>query len=126
MKSIFAHISGLDHKRTGCSFLALTLGTISVSGYNLNLSLVVCASSETLNVARQKQVLSLIFLQLKGSGIFKPVEIQKKKKKKPTMKPVHKLIIMQISNRYPFSHYLRCFLPSVGNKPASGRLPEEP
>lgn len=83
MKSIFAHISGLDHKRTGCSFLALTLGIISVSGYNLNLSLVVCASSETLTVARQKQVLSLIFLQLKGSGIFKPVEIQKKKKKKP-------------------------------------------
>lgn len=48
------------------------------------------------------------------------------KQEKKNMKPVHKLIIMQISNRYPFSHYLKCFLPSVGNKPASGRLPEAP
>lgn len=86
-----------------------------------------CLSSEILTVAGRNWFLPYYFFNsredawLSDSAIFEPVETEKK-----PMKPVHKLIIMQISNRYPFSHYLKCFLPSVGNKPASGRLPEEP
>lgn len=81
-------------------------------------------SSDILTGAGRNGFFHCCFLQegawLSDSAIFESVETEK------TMKPVHRLIIMQISNRYPFSHYLKCFLPSVGNKPASGRLPEEP
>lgn len=85
-----------------------------------------CVSSEIITVAGRNGFFHYYIFNLRegawlsDSAIFEPVETEK------NMKPVHKLIIMQISNRYPFSHYLKCFLPSVGNKPASGRLPEEP
>lgn len=127
LKSMFGHSSGRDQRRTGCSFLVLWVQSQSLGISSICLWWYVHLQKYWLWPGRNR-FLHYYFSNwredawLSISGIFKPVEIQKKK----TMKPVHKLIIMQISNRYPFSHYLRCFLPSVGNKPASGRLPEEP
>jgi len=110
-------------------FIPSTLGTISNCPDEILISQGwrVHVSSEILTVAGRNGLLHYYFFNsrecacLSDRAIFEAVETQKK-----NMKPVHKLIIMQISNRYPFSHYLRCFLPSVGNKPASGRLPEDP
>lgn len=119
-------VRGLDCKRIEGSFPALWAQSLPLDKILICQWCRVCVSSEILIVSGRNRFLHYYLFNwregawLSDSAIFEPVETEK------NMKPVRKLIIMQISIHYPFSHYLKCFLPSVGNKPASGRLPEEP
>lgn len=122
-------IRGLDHRKTDCPFLALH--TISVSLGKTSICLlwrarVYIFRNIQCGCAEISSSITISLTEGKVLGCLAVQSLSQWKQEKKNMKPVHKLIIMQISNRYPFSHYLKCFLPSVGNKPASGRLPEAP